>query len=108
MSGSLPTTFATFVNDGEEIPQKPPHGDNNNLHLWNGLPGDDGALVTDQTKCSTRCPTTPPWRGSCGWVHNKTNEMDKVFTLSGECSAIQHYVTFPDVLDWLLKCGFDY
>ena len=38
----------------------------------------------------------------------KNNEMDKVFTLSGECSAIQHYVTFPDVLDWLLKCEFDY
>ena len=67
------------------------------LHLWNGLPGDDGALVTDQTKCSTRCPTTPPWRGSCGWVHNKTNEMDKVFTLLGECSARLQYVRFPDI-----------
>ena len=31
------------------------------------------------------------------WVNNKTNEMDKVFTLLGECSASLHYVSFPDV-----------
>ena len=31
------------------------------------------------------------------WVNNKTNEMDKVFTLLGECSASLHYVRFPDV-----------
>ena len=37
--------------------------------------------------------------GELKWVNNKTNEMDKVFTLSGECSAIQHYITFPDALD---------
>ena len=45
--------------------------------------------------------------GELKWVNNKTNEMDKVFTLSGECSASLHYVRFPDVNRRLPKtCPF--
>ena len=44
MSG--PGLRITFVNSGEEILHLLPHGDVD-LHLWTGLPGDDGALVSE-------------------------------------------------------------